>query len=81
MSASEVIELRNISPKALTIIDELAKTLGLSTRERVIEELSFAIHEINQIIDDTKDPLLEPEANRRQMEVMRGITQRFKRFK
>jgi hypothetical protein len=36
--------------------------------------------ELTQIIDTQKDPLLEPEAARRQMETMRGVLQRFKRF-
>ena len=74
------IDLGNISPRARQILEELSKTTGLDSMERVIEELSFTVLELNQIVDTQKDPLLEPEAARRQMETMRGILQRYKRF-
>lgn len=74
------IDLGNISPRALHILKELAKATGLNSLERVIEELAFTMLELNQIVDTQKDPLLEPEAARRQMETMRGILQRYKRF-
>jgi hypothetical protein len=80
MSKPNVLELDRISPKALEILQEFAKTTGHGNLERTVEELAFAMLELNQIIDTQKDPLLEPEAARRQMETMRGVLQRFKRF-
>lgn len=77
----KVLDLEKLSPKALEIIEEFAKTTGHGDLERTVEELAFAMLELNQIIDTQKDPLLEPEAARRQTETMRGILQRFRRFK
>lgn len=75
-----VLDLDKLSPKALEILQEFAKSTGHGNLERTVEELAFAMLELNQIIDTQKDPLLEPEAARRQMETMRGVLQRFKRF-
>ncbi len=80
MSKANVLELDRISPKALEVLREFARTTGHGNLERTVEELAFAMLELNQIIDTQKDPLLEPEAARRQMETMRGVLQRFKRF-
>jgi hypothetical protein len=81
MSKSEnVLDLNRLSPKALEILKEFSESTGHINLERTVEELAFAMLELNQIIDTEKDPLLEPEAARRQMETMRGILQRFKRF-
>ncbi len=78
---SETIDLSKMSPRVVQVLRDLAKTTGNDSLERTIEELAFAILELEQIIDTQKDPLLEPEAARRQMETMRGTLQRFKRFK
>ncbi len=80
MSKANVLELDRISPKALEVLREFARSTGHGNLERTVEELAFAMLELNQIIDTQKDPLLEPEAARRQMETMRGVLQRFKRF-
>ena len=80
MSKSNTLDLEKISPKAIEIIKGFAKTTGHENLERTVEELAFAMLELTQIIDTQKDPLLEPEAARRQMETMRGVLQRFKRF-
>ncbi len=77
---ANVLDLDKLSPKALEIIQQFAKSTGHVNLERTVEELAFAMLELNQIIDTQKDPLLEPEAARRQMETMRGILQRFRRF-
>lgn len=75
-----VIQLEKLSPRALETLKELSTTTGHESYERTVEELIFAMRELLQIIDTTKDPLLEPEATTRQMETMRGILQRFKRY-
>jgi len=75
------IDLKNLSPRARKVLEDFSKTTGHDNIERVVEELAFAMLELQQIIDTQRDPLLEPEAARRQMETMRGILQRFKRFK
>lgn len=80
MSKTNVLDLDKLSPKALEIIRSFAKSTGHENLERTVEELAFAMLELTQIIDTQKDPLLEPEAARRQMETMRGVLQRFKRF-
>jgi hypothetical protein len=80
MSTAKTIDFSKLSPKAIEIIEKYAKTSGVSTYERTIEELAFGMLELEQIIDTQKDPLLEPEAARRQMETLRGVLQRFKRF-
>jgi hypothetical protein len=80
MTSEKTLDLSKLSPKAVEIIDKYSKTSGVSTYERVVEELAFGMLELEQIIDTQKDPLLEPEAARRQMETMRGVLQRFKRF-
>lgn len=77
----ETIDLSQLSPKAKEILDTYAKTTGLNDLKRVIEELAFTMLEMQQIVDTQKDPLLEPEAARRQMETIRGSLQRFSRFK
>jgi hypothetical protein len=76
----EAIDLRNISPRAMQVIENLAITTGLEDNAKVIQELAFSMMEMLDIIDLTKDPLLEPETARRQTETMRGILQRYKRF-
>jgi len=75
-----IISLDKISPKTLEILEQFAKTTGHGNLDRTIEELAFAMLELLQIVDTQKDPLLEPEVARRQMETMRGVLQRFKRF-
>lgn len=81
MSEKEkVIYLERLSPRALQTLEKFAKTTGHESLERTVEEIAFAVMELVQIIDIKKDPLLEPEAASRQMETMRGILQRFKRF-
>lgn len=80
MSKTNVLDLDKLSPKALEIIRSFARSTGHENLERTVEELAFAMLELTQIIDTQKDPLLEPEAARRQMETMRGVLQRFKRF-
>lgn len=75
------IDLKSLSPRARKVLEDFAKTTGHDNIERVVEELAFAMLELQQIIDTQRDPLLEPEAARRQMETMRGILQRFNRFK
>jgi hypothetical protein len=74
------IDLSKISPMAMKIIDDLAITTGLQDPEKVVQELAFSMLEMLQAIDTTKDPLLEPEATRRQTEKMSGILQRYKRY-
>jgi hypothetical protein len=78
--SDKTIDINAISPRAMQIIDDLAVTTGLEDRTRVIQELAFAMKELLQVIDLTKDPMLEPETARRQTETTRGILQRFKRF-
>jgi len=80
MSKTNTLDLGKISPKAIEIIKGFSKTTGHEDMERTVEELAFAMLELTQIIDTQRDPLLEPEAARRQMETMRGVLQRFKRF-
>ncbi len=81
MSKEEnVIQLGKLSPRALETLRDLSKTTGHDNFERTVEELAFAMRELLQIIDTQRDPLLEPEATTRQMEIMRGVLQRFKRF-
>jgi len=76
----KVIDLDKLSPKAMETLQQLSKTTGHDSLERTVEELAFAMLELLQIIDTQRDPLLEPEVARRQMETMRGVLQRFKRF-
>ena len=80
MSKTNILDLERISPKARQLLEQFAKTTGHENLERTVEELAFAMMELNQMIDVVKDPLLEPEVARRQMETMKGIMQRFKRF-
>jgi hypothetical protein len=81
MSKEEnVIQLEKLSPRALETLKELAKTTGHDNLERTVEELVFSMRELLQLIDIHRDPLLEPEATTRQMEIMRGVLQRFQRF-
>ena len=75
-----VIDLRHISPKALETLRNLSKTSGHDDLTRTIEEICFAMLELIQVIDTTKDPLLEPEKARQHMETLKGVLQRFKRF-
>ena len=80
MPVPNTIDITKISPRAVQVLQDLAQSTGNESLERTIEELAFAMLELNQIIDTQKDPLLEPEAARRQMETMRGTLQRFKRY-
>ena len=74
------IDIEKMAPRAREALVHFAKTTGLDDEGRTIEELVFAMKELLTLIDTTKDPMLEPEAARKQMDVMRGILQRFKRF-
>ena len=80
MKEEGAIQLEKLSPRALETLRELSRTTGHESLERTVEELVFAMRELLQIIDTQKDPLLEPEATTRQMEIMRGVLQRFKRY-
>ena len=75
-----IINLGHISPRALETLKHLSKTSGHDDLLKTIEEICFAVLELMQIIDTTKDPLLEPEKARHQMETLKGVLQRFKRF-
>jgi hypothetical protein len=74
------IDMDRMAPRAREALQYFAKTSGLDDEGRTVEELVFAMKELLTLIDTTKDPMLEPEAARKQMDVMRGILQRFKRF-
>ena len=80
MKEEDAIQLEKLSPRALETLRQLSRTTGHESLERTVEELVFAMRELLQIIDTQKDPLLEPEATTRQMEIMRGVLQRFKRY-
>lgn len=79
MTATEEF-MNKLSPKVVEIIDNLQEHLGARDKARTVEEAMYAVHEMLQLVDTEKDPLLEPEAFKQQMEQMRGILQRFKRF-
>jgi hypothetical protein len=74
------IDVDRMAPRAREALLHFAKTTGLEDEGRTIEEITFAMKELLTLIDTTKDPMLEPEAARKQMDVMRGILQRFKRY-
>jgi hypothetical protein len=75
-----VVDLNKMSPRAREVLTRLSKSTGHDDEVRTVEELCFAMMELLTIIDTTKDPMLEPEAARKQMDIMRGILQRFKRY-
>lgn len=80
MSNEKVIDLENLSPKAVQTIEKLSRNSGHESVERTVEELAFAMMELLQLIDTSRDPMLEPEYAEKQMQTIRGVLQRFKRF-
>ncbi len=55
-SEKDAIQLKNISKKAVDIIDEFGQTTGLQNRERVVEQLAFSIWDLLKLIDKDIDP-------------------------
>lgn len=80
MSENKVIDLDNLSPRAVETLKKLSKNSGHESIERTVEELAFAMRELLQLIDTRRDPMLEPEYAEKQMQTIRGVLQRFKRF-
>ena len=80
MTAMPDIVLANISPKAQELLRTLAQTSGTENLERVVEDLTFSIVELMQLIDTTRDPTIYPQDAIAVMTTVQAVLAKFTRF-
>jgi len=74
------IELDKISPKARELLNIFAKTSGVENLERVIEDMTFSVYELLELIDTTRDPKIYPQDAIIVMNTVRAVLAKFTRF-
>ena len=74
------VELDKISPKAKELLNIFAKTSGVENLERVIEDLTFSVYELLELIDTTRDPKIYPQDAIIVMNTVRAVLAKFTRF-
>jgi hypothetical protein len=82
MSANEetTVNLNDMSPIAVELLREFARTSGAKNLERVIEEVTFSVFELMKLIDTSRDPKIYPQDGVRVMDTCRAVLEKFKRF-
>ena len=74
------IEIDKISPKAKELLSIFAKTSGVENLERVIEDMTFSVYELLELIDTTRDPKIYPQDAIIVMNTVRAVLAKFTRF-
>ena len=82
MNAPEetTVDLSDMSPIAVELLREFARTSGAKNLERVIEEVAFSVFELMKLIDTSRDPKIYPQDAVRVMDTCRAVLEKFKRF-
>jgi len=82
MNAQEetTVDLSDMSPIAVELLREFARTSGAKNLERVIEEVTFSVFELMKLIDTSRDPKIYPQDAVRVMDTCRAVLEKFKRF-
>jgi hypothetical protein len=82
MSASgqTTVNLSDMSPIAVDLLREFARTSGAKNLERVIEEVTFSVFELMKLIDTSRDPKIYPQDAVRAMDTCKAVLEKFKRF-
>lgn len=82
MNAQEetTVDLDDMSPIAVELLREFARTSGAKNLERVIEEVTFSVFELMKLIDTSRDPKIYPQDAVRVMDTCRAVLEKFKRF-
>jgi hypothetical protein len=82
MNAQEetTVDLSDMSPIAVELLREFARTSGAKNLERVIEEVAFSVFELMKLIDTSRDPKIYPQDAVRVMDTCRAVLEKFKRF-
>jgi len=82
MNAKEetTVDLSDMSPIAVELLREFARTSGAKNLERVIEEVAFSVFELMKLIDTSRDPKIYPQDAVRVMDTCRAVLEKFKRF-
>lgn len=74
------VNLNDMSPIAVDLLREFARTSGARNLERVIEEVTFSVFELMKLIDTSRDPKIYPQDAVRVMDTCRAVLEKFKRF-
>lgn len=74
------IDLEKISPKARQLLKIFAETSGVENLEKVIEDMSFSVYELLELIDTTRDPKIYPQDAIIVMNTVNAVLTKFKRF-
>jgi len=82
MNAQEetTVDLSDMSPIAVELLREFARTSGAKNLERVIEEVAFSVFDLMKLIDTSRDPKIYPQDAVRVMDTCRAVLEKFKRF-
>jgi len=80
MSTEKMLNLNQLSPRALELLEEFARTSGVDKLERVVEEQAFSIFELMRLIDTTRDPKIYPQDAILVFNTVRAVLEKFKRF-
>ena len=77
---SEKVDLEKISPRARELLKIFAQTSGVESLEKVIEDMSFSVFELLELIDTTRDPKIYPQDAIIVMNTVRAVLTKFTRF-
>jgi hypothetical protein len=74
------VDLEKISPKARQLLKIFAETSGVENLEKVIEDMSFSVYELLELIDTTRDPKIYPQDAIIVMNTVKAVLTKFTRF-
>lgn len=74
------IELKDLSPKAQKLLEVLSKTSGTADTTKTIEDMTFTVYELLQLIDTSRDPNIYPQDAINVMTTVNAVLTKFKRF-
>lgn len=74
------IDLEKISPKARQLLKIFSETSGVDNLEKVIEDMSFSVYELLELIDTTRDPKIYPQDAIIVMNTVKAVLTKFTRF-
>ncbi len=80
VSEQTTVNLNEVSPMAVDLLKEFARTSGARNLERVIEDVTFSVFELMKLIDTSRDPKIYPQDAIRVMDTCKAVLEKFTRF-
>jgi len=74
------ISLDKISPKAKELLNIFAQTSGVDNLAKVLEDMTFSVYELLELIDTSRDPRIYPQDAIIIMNTVRSVLAKFTRF-